>query len=215
MSDGVITDAQITASSEWNPVSHSVSFGRLYNKAGSGAWVVRISDLSQWIQVDVGRQRTRITRIATQGRYNYPQWVTKYSLQVSNDGENFQYYKEQDQTTNKVPYNSENNPLCLKAPLTAPPPPPNKKVEGVVVWQKIDSNDFWVAELGTQQYFTVQTFLVFLEESGFHRKYRLKHRCVSQLEPIDHDTLHPFSTTRMAWPHINEGRVIRLPVARR
>ncbi|CAH3029915.1 unnamed protein product, partial [Porites evermanni] len=102
MSDGVITDAQITASSEWNPVSHSVSFGRLYNKTGSGAWVVRISDLSQWIQADVGRQRTRITRIATQGRYNYPQWVTKYNLQVSNDGENFQYYKEQDQTTNKV-----------------------------------------------------------------------------------------------------------------
>lgn len=130
MSDGVITDAQITASSEWNPVSHSVSFGRLYNKAGSGAWVVRISDLSQWIQVDVGRQRTRITRVATQGRYNYPQWVTMYNLQVSNDGENFQYYKEQDQTTNKVPYNSENKPLCLKAPLTAPPPPPQQKSRG-------------------------------------------------------------------------------------
>ena len=142
MSDGVITDAQITASSEWNPVSHSVSFGRLYNKTGSGAWVVRIIDLSQWIQVDVGRQRTRITRIATQGRYNYRQWVTKYSLQVSNDGENFQYYKEQDQTTNKVPYNSENKPLCLKAPLTVSPPPPNKKEEGVVVLQKIDSSYF-------------------------------------------------------------------------
>ena len=126
MSDGVITDAQITASSEWNPVSHSVSFGRLYNKTGSGAWVVRIIDLSQWIQVDVGRQRTRITRIATQGRYNYPQWVTKYSLQVSNDGENFQYYKEQDQATNKVPYNSENKPLCLKdPPLQSSPPPPH------------------------------------------------------------------------------------------
>ena len=50
-----------------------------------------------------------------------------YNLQVSNDGENFQYYKEQDQTTNKVPYNSENKPLCLKAPLTAPPPPPPTK----------------------------------------------------------------------------------------
>ena len=142
MSDGVITDAQITASSEWNPVSHSVSFGRLYNKTGSGAWVVRIIDLSQWIQVDVGRQRTRITRIATQGRYNYPQWVTKYSLQVSNDGENFQYYKEQDQATNKVPYNSENKPLCLKDPSYSLPRTPNKKEEGVVVLQKIDSNYF-------------------------------------------------------------------------
>ena len=53
-----------------------------------------------------------------------------YNLQVSNDGENFQYYKEQDQTTNKVPYNSENNPLCLKAPPTAPPPPPQQKSRG-------------------------------------------------------------------------------------
>lgn len=108
MSNGVITDAQITASSEWNPVSHSVSFRRLYNKAGSGAWAVGRTDLSQWIQVDVGRQRTRITSVATQGRYNYPQWVTKYSLQVGNDGRNFQYYKKHDQTTNRVPYNSEN-----------------------------------------------------------------------------------------------------------
>lgn len=144
--------------------------------------------------------------------------MTKYSLQVSNDGENFQYYKEQDQATNKVPYNSENKPLCLKdPPYSLPPPPrtPNKKEEGVVVLQKIDSNYFWVVELGTQQYFTVQTFLVFLEESGFHRKYRLKHRGFSQLEPIDHDALHPFSTTRMACPYIDEGGVIRLPVARR
>ena len=56
--------------------------------------------------------------------------MTKYSLQVSNDGENFQYYKEQDQTTNKVPYNSENKPLCLKAPLTVSPPAPQQKRRG-------------------------------------------------------------------------------------
>ena len=52
--------------------------------------------------------------------------MTKYNLQVSNDGENFQYYKEQDQATNKVPYNSENKPLCLKdPPYSLPPPPPH------------------------------------------------------------------------------------------
>ena len=49
--------------------------------------------------------------------------MTKYSLQVSNDGENFQYYKEQDQATNKVPYNSENKPLCLKDPPYSLPHP--------------------------------------------------------------------------------------------
>ena len=53
--------------------------------------------------------------------------MTKYSLQVSNDGENFQYYKEQDQATNKVPYNSENKPLCLKDPSYSHPPPPQRQ----------------------------------------------------------------------------------------
>jgi len=45
----------------------------------------------------------KVTRVATQGRYSvYNQWVTKYKLQYSDDGVNFQYYKEQGQTTDKV-----------------------------------------------------------------------------------------------------------------
>jgi len=36
-----------------------------------------------------------VTRVATQGRNAaYSQWVTKYKLQYSDDGVNFQYYQE-------------------------------------------------------------------------------------------------------------------------
>ena len=35
-----------------------------------------------------------VTRLATQGRNGYSQWVTKYKLQYSDDGVNFQYYWE-------------------------------------------------------------------------------------------------------------------------
>ena len=45
----------------------------------------------------------RITRVATQGRYSYDQWVTMYRLQYGDDGMTFQYYKDQ-QAVIKVKY---------------------------------------------------------------------------------------------------------------
>lgn len=35
-----------------------------------------------------------MTRVATQGRNGYDQWVTKYRLQYSSEEENFQVYRE-------------------------------------------------------------------------------------------------------------------------
>ena len=47
------------------------------------------------MQIDLGNQHTKVTRVATQGRNAaYSQWVTKYKLQYSDDGVNFQYYQE-------------------------------------------------------------------------------------------------------------------------
>ena len=42
--------------------------------------------------------------IATQRRdtLDYEHWVTKYNVQYSNDGVNFQYYKEQGHSADKV-----------------------------------------------------------------------------------------------------------------
>ena len=111
MENGAISDGQISASSEWNAITHSANFGRLHCKLGSGAWVVLTNDVSQWIQIALGEQQMRVTRVATQGRYKFSQWVSKYSLQYSNDGVNFQYYKEQGQTTDKVSFISNIIPV--------------------------------------------------------------------------------------------------------
>ena len=89
-----IADSKITASSilDNNPPSQA----RLNYKAqGSygGGWSALTNDLNQWLQVDLGSY-TRVTRVATQGRNGYDQWVTKYKLQYSVDERNFRVYKQ-------------------------------------------------------------------------------------------------------------------------
>ena len=112
MESGAIPDSQISASSEHDG-KHSAIQGRLNSQETSvkgGAWVAATDNVSQWLQVDLGNQLTKVTRVATQGRNQssqwpweaHSQWVTKYKLQYSNDGVNFQYYREQGQTAKKV-----------------------------------------------------------------------------------------------------------------
>ncbi len=104
MENGTISDAQITGSSQWD-ANHAAIQGRLNFKAipwSAGCWSAGSNDLHPWLQVDMGSQYTKVTRVATQGRNDYDQWVTKYKLQYSNDGASFQYYREQRQTGDKV-----------------------------------------------------------------------------------------------------------------
>lgn len=101
MESGEITDQQLSTSSEYNS-RHSVLSGRLNVKYEAGAWCAGTHDDNQWLQVDL-LSRHRITGVATQGRAgNHGQWVTKYRLQYSDNGVNFQYYREHGQTTQKV-----------------------------------------------------------------------------------------------------------------
>ena len=101
METGAITNGQITASSEWDS-SYAVTFGRLFNQQNSGGWVSSTADANQWMRIDLSEQQTRITRVATQGRFDFANWVTKYKLQYSNDGMAFQYYREEGQNNEKV-----------------------------------------------------------------------------------------------------------------
>ena len=105
MEDGKISDRQMNASSEWS-ATHSPSHARLNYQPTSpsmaGSWSVRTSDIHQWLQVDLESRFTKVTRIATQGRWDYDQWVTKYKLQYSKNGVNFLYFREQGQTKDKV-----------------------------------------------------------------------------------------------------------------
>ena len=104
VANGALTELQISASTEWD-FDHSANIGRLFKTFRAGAWAAGINDGNQWIQLDLGGRRIKVTRVATQGRYN-GQSVTTYKLQYSENTVNFYYYKEQGQTSDKVSDNS-------------------------------------------------------------------------------------------------------------
>ena len=96
MEDGLITDVQVSSSSRLDD-NHSPSQARLnFKEEGNkaGGWSAQTNDKNQWLQVDLSSY-TRVTRVATQGLNANDEWVTKYKLQYSDDGKNFQYYKQQ------------------------------------------------------------------------------------------------------------------------
>ena len=103
-----ISDWQISASSQWDLISNAINdkpFLVATTGRDQGVWVSAILDANQWLQVDLGiHSNSTITRVATQGRDDIVlgSWVTKYKLQHSDDGINFQYYRELRQTTAKV-----------------------------------------------------------------------------------------------------------------
>ncbi len=104
MESGEILDAQITASSLFGAY-FAAKYGRLnliQTQHSSGGWSAAIRDSNQWLQVDLGRQYSRVTGVATQGRHNTYQWVTRYKLQYRNDEASFRYYIEQGQTKVKL-----------------------------------------------------------------------------------------------------------------
>ena len=95
MENQAISNAQVTASSQMDN-THSAREARLHSKADGyqrGGWVALKNDLNQWLQVDLGTF-TRVTRVATQGRDGYDQWVTKYRLQYSDNEDTFHSFKE-------------------------------------------------------------------------------------------------------------------------
>ena len=104
MENGAISDAQISASSQWddNHGPHRARLNRRRFGNKRGAWSALNNDIYQWLQVDLGKYTT-VTRIATQGRSDWgSRWVTKYMLQYSEDGVNFHFYKALGQDSPKV-----------------------------------------------------------------------------------------------------------------
>ena len=96
MESGAIFDSQITASSVFND-RHAVPNVRLHFKGSKNpvryaGWVPGVKNTNQWLQVDL-QQTTRVIGIATQGRHDFHQWVTKYKLQYGDDGQTFRVYK--------------------------------------------------------------------------------------------------------------------------
>ncbi|XP_029687303.1 contactin-associated protein-like 4 isoform X2 [Takifugu rubripes] len=75
--------------------SHAPSFARLNRRDGAGGWSPLASDRYQWLEVSLG-ERTKVTAVATQGRYGSSDWLTSYLLMFSDTGHNWKQYRQED-----------------------------------------------------------------------------------------------------------------------
>ncbi|EDO33213.1 predicted protein, partial [Nematostella vectensis] len=95
MESGGIPDSSITASSSF-AYTHSPHFGRLNNQPAVGhvgVWAPSNSRKGEYLQVDMGRV-TWVTHVATQGRPDYGNWVTEYTVEYSLTGDQLQSYQD-------------------------------------------------------------------------------------------------------------------------
>ncbi|XP_068676816.1 uncharacterized protein [Montipora foliosa] len=93
LQSGWVKNSQMKASSEWSD-THAAWRGRLYTPkqfSYPGAWCARYTDTNQWLQAAFQRP-VDITAIATQGRADYNQWVSSFTLSYSEDGAKFTVY---------------------------------------------------------------------------------------------------------------------------
>ncbi|XP_059200151.1 contactin-associated protein-like 4 [Centropristis striata] len=75
--------------------SHAPGFAKLNRRDGAGGWSPLTSDRYQWLEVDLG-ERTKITAVATQGRYGSSDWLASYLLMFSDTGHNWKQYRQED-----------------------------------------------------------------------------------------------------------------------
>uniref|UniRef100_A0A672GYR0 Contactin associated protein-like 5a n=1 Tax=Salarias fasciatus TaxID=181472 RepID=A0A672GYR0_SALFA len=70
-------------------VSPSSCCGRLFP---SGGWSPMVTDPEPWLQVDL-RDRMEVTAVATQGRYDSSDWVSRYMLLYSDTGQAWKQFR--------------------------------------------------------------------------------------------------------------------------
>ncbi|XP_070770430.1 discoidin, CUB and LCCL domain-containing protein 2 [Enoplosus armatus] len=108
LESGSVADTQLSASSvwEWNNIigQHSVwaPSGARLKKAGL-PWAPSQSDQQQWLQVDLKREK-RITGITTTGSTlrEYQFYVSAYRVLHSNDGQQWNIYREANSSQDKI-----------------------------------------------------------------------------------------------------------------
>ena len=103
MQSGTILDSQISASSEHGP-DYAAHLGRLNLQVGQTSWRALVNDVNQWLQVDF-LQNVTLSKLATQGRDNTPEWVESYFLSYSMDGSVFETYKQCGEDKVRLPLN--------------------------------------------------------------------------------------------------------------
>ena len=101
MESGVISDAQITSSSELKDTSTAI-YAR-FNQSGEiggtdGAWIAAIKDKNQWVEVNLYRQMV-ITGVNMQGNPSSDKWVTRYKVEISLDHAMWEYVPDENGIT--------------------------------------------------------------------------------------------------------------------
>uniref|UniRef100_A0AAY4CB89 F5/8 type C domain-containing protein n=1 Tax=Denticeps clupeoides TaxID=299321 RepID=A0AAY4CB89_9TELE len=95
---GYVRSDQISCSNEDQYVGWFSSWtpnkARLNSQGFGCAWLSKIQDTTQWIQIDLKEVKV-VSGILTQGRCDAEEWMTKYSVQYRSDVNlNWIYYKD-------------------------------------------------------------------------------------------------------------------------
>ncbi|KAA0706540.1 Retinoschisin X-linked juvenile retinoschisis protein -like protein [Triplophysa tibetana] len=100
--------------SSWTPDK-----ARLNGQGFGCAWLSKIQDTSQWLQVDLQEARV-VSGVLTQGRCDADEWTTKYSLQYrTHENLNWIYYKDQN-GNNRVFYGNTDRSSTVQNLLRPP-----------------------------------------------------------------------------------------------
>ncbi|XP_016383231.1 discoidin, CUB and LCCL domain-containing protein 2 [Sinocyclocheilus rhinocerous] len=108
LESGVVSDSQITASSEWEwgghgkePTVWGPTGARL--KTPGCPWAAANSDTKEWIQVDLKKEK-KITGITTTGSslQEYQFYISAYEVLYSHDGQQWKPYQEVGSDKNKI-----------------------------------------------------------------------------------------------------------------
>ena len=94
MESGVISDTQITSSSESSDTSTAI-YARLNT---DGAWIAADNDKNQSVEVNLYRQ-TVITGVNMQGNPSSDKWVTRYKVEFSLDHSKWEYVPDENGIT--------------------------------------------------------------------------------------------------------------------
>ena len=97
MESGVISDTQITSSSDLSDTSTAI-YSR-FNQLGEtdstdGAWIAAANDKNQWVEVNLYRQMV-ITGVNMQGNPSSDKWVTRYKVEFSFDHALWEYVPDE------------------------------------------------------------------------------------------------------------------------
>ncbi|XP_071340826.1 contactin-associated protein-like 5 isoform X2 [Trachinotus anak] len=82
-------------SSSQSSISYAAHNAKLNRRDGAGGWSPMVTDEEPWLQVDL-REQKEVTAVATQGRYDSSDWVSRYLLLYSDTGQAWTQYRQDD-----------------------------------------------------------------------------------------------------------------------